>query len=324
VSEVKKLVDEGKKQPRMIKTCNEVDCRDGNTMCHKIPLTNDLYLETHTHVVKNKTPELRRKAGRTAEDDYDHGARTVQSEICRPTKKKNNYEIENEYLRNEIERLNKAVEKVKILQQRESRRRRYTATEVKSVSPGFIRQGGASTQQQPLVIPKVKEVKTKSPTKTPAAFVLKESRGTSTTNINAPIVEKRSGITQTDGLSPEKLTKAQQQVYQKSSKDEQLELENLALKREANRVLLELQKAQNEHQESIATMKELYQTAESLKRENQELLGAQEQQQFMQENLIRAMTENQKLKNILEPAMQKVEDSVKKEQENAKMRYVIA
>lgn len=75
-------------------------------------------------------------------------------------------------------------------------------------------------------------------------------------------------------------------------------------------LLAEMQKSKQEQQESIMTIKELYQLAELLKMENHKLIGAQEEQQQLQEKLVSAVTENQDLKQYLESI--KNDSSVKK------------
>ncbi len=89
-----------------------------------------------------------------------------------------------------------------------------------------------------------------------------------------------------------------------------------------------MQKSKQEQQESIMTIKELYQLAELLKLENHKLIGAQEEQQQLQQKLVSAVTENQDLKHYLDSVMKKQQnDSVSKTDVHmnqlAKLRNVI-
>lgn len=84
-----------------------------------------------------------------------------------------------------------------------------------------------------------------------------------------------------------------------------------------------MQKAKKEQQESIMTIKELYQLAELLKRENQKLIGVQEEQQHLQQKWLSAVAENQELKQYLDSLMKKHdESSVKKKDQMTQLEKI--
>lgn len=73
-----------------------------------------------------------------------------------------------------------------------------------------------------------------------------------------------------------------------------------------------MKKSRQEQQDSIMTIKELYQLAELLKRENQQLIGVQEEQQLLQEKLVSAVSENRELKQYLDSLAKKQRETTGK------------
>jgi len=301
----------------------ELKCPDGKKgpggTCHMIPISEDLYMETHTHLKTDKFG-----CGFTEKQSVkkDIGRNRSPEEIHK--------EMENEKLKLEIELLKREVEKVRLMQT-ESAQLRKKIKYAAPVSTGFIRSGKYGSKprpvekEAPVIIASLSEEKKNveqvkmSQARSDSPVILKESKGTSTSNINAGAFRK-SEITQTDSKTPERLMRQQEQ---RNVRLEQLELENLALKREAQRVLMDLQKAQKDHADSIETMRELYKTAECLKQENQLLLAKQEEQQVIHERLMDAVNENQELKKFLQSAVTSIETSAEKENELAHIRHVI-
>jgi len=131
---------------------------------------------------------------------------------------------------------------------------------------------------------------------------------------------KKIAETQTDGrLSIKAVDQKEPNLLDKS-----LEMENAALRREAMMLEAEMNKAKQDQQDYVTTIKELYQLAEILKNENQMLVISHEEKQKIHERLLEALNENQMLKQHMDVLMVKRDDNEKAPNDRvSKIRNVI-
>ncbi|CAL8112934.1 unnamed protein product [Orchesella dallaii] len=247
-------------------------------LCQKIPISDDLYLETHTHI-KSRSTEEPKSAGSVK-------ATTLrQKELIR----------ENEELRDEIENLQREVEQTRI-------RSRHVKHYPKAtpVSPKDQWNNEYKTKKH-----KSRGHTQATQTSTPClTSPKKKTAATYTTTDGGPSSPpKKLIVSQSNAVSTVAITPAAQ------LENLRLEKENEALRLEAAQLVAEMNKARGEYLECCSTMRELYHIAENLKRDNQNLLQSHEQQQTLQSKLLQALAENREMKEVLDSIMDKQKSS---------------
>lgn len=266
---------------------------DHSPLCQKIPITKDLYLETHTHIRKSRS-------GSRERSPKSRGTTATGRSSSRTSRHTNTALLrENKELRNEIDRLREEMEG-----SRPSTK--YDKCQGSSKVPAevscddddfqvnkFQRSSSAQGRAQGTQTSRVCLIQ--SPRKNESTFT---SRKTETdggpTSPPKKLVAAAASTSTTGTLVAPDLTQLE---------NLRLEKENEALRREASQLLAEMNKTRQEYLECCNTMKELYQIAENLKRDNNSLLQNHQQQQSLQSKLLQTLSENREMKEFLEAVL---------------------
>ncbi|ODN00991.1 hypothetical protein Ocin01_05690 [Orchesella cincta] len=243
-------------------------------LCQKIPISDDLYLETHTHFKPRSTDEPKSSVKATT---------SRQKELIR----------ENEELRDEIEHLQREVEQTRIRSRHVKPYHKATPVSSRDWQYEFKSRKYKSKPQT-------------QATQTSTSCLVspkKKTTATYTTTDGGPLSPPKKLVVSQPVAEPVPIP----QVPQLDNL--RLEKENEALRLEAAQLVAEMNKARAEYLECCSTMRELYHIAENLKRDNQNLLQNHEQQQTLQSKLLQALAENREMKEVLDSIVDKQKSS---------------
>lgn len=287
--------DDGKKQKKELSTHRKVSLRrddyeskcckdDHSPLCQKVPITKDLYLETHTHF---------KKANYEDRCDAEHTSNISQKRVLAK---------ENEALRREVERLRKEIKISRVRYDPDQNNDR-----VITITPTSSKNYNAHENYEMR-----KESKSSG---------LAQGTQTSTNGLVSPKKGSKHGADVVDGrvsdMIPSKPVASSQDtsIRRKSDVAAHLELkqfetmrsENEELRHQISQLLMDINKTRTENRDYCSIMQELHQAAEDLKKHNIDLqqkydllvLNSHEQQ-AVQSQLVQVLAQSNEMKQVLE------------------------